>query len=83
MQYNTNINTTIVSLTCIHRLYTENFSEYYIYEKSASPVSRTVTHLVRPDNGRVTKDSPVLLSQIDGSQTSSRNGDGFKVALGR
>ena len=83
MQYNNNIITTTVLLTCIHRLYTEYFSEYYIYEKSASPVSQTVTVLVRPDKSHVTKDSPVLLSQIDGSQTSSSNGDGFKVALGR
>ena len=48
-------------------------------ERSASPVSRTITHLIRPDNSHVTVDSPVLLSQIVGSQKSSRNGDGFTV----
>ena len=48
-------------------------------ERSASPVSRTVTPLVRPDNSHVTVDSPVLLSEIVGSQKSSRNGDGFTV----
>ena len=48
-------------------------------EISASPVSRTVTPLVRSDNNHVTVDSPMLLSQIVGSQKSSRNGDGFTV----
>ena len=48
-------------------------------ERSASPVSRTVIHLVRPDHSHKTEDSPVLLSQIVGSQKSSSNGDGFTV----
>ena len=48
-------------------------------ERSASPVSRTAIPLVRPDHSHKTEDSPVLLSQIVGSQKSSSNGDGFTV----
>ena len=48
-------------------------------ERSASPVSRTVIPLVRPDHSHKTEDNPVLLSQIVGSQKSSSNGDGFTV----
>ena len=49
-------------------------------ERSASPVSRTVTPLVRPVNSHVTVDSPMLLSHIVGSQKfSASNGHGFTV----
>ena len=48
-------------------------------ERSASPVSRTVIPLVRPDHSHKTEDSSVLLSLIVGSQKSSSNGDGFTV----
>ena len=48
-------------------------------ERSASSVSRTVIPLVRQDHSHKTEDSPVLLSQIVGSQKSSSNGDGFTV----
>ena len=48
-------------------------------ERSTSPVSRTVIPIVIPDHSHKTEDSPVLLSQIVGSQKSSSNGDGFTV----
>ena len=47
-------------------------------ERSASPVSRTIIPLVRPDHSHKTEDSTVLLLQIVGSQKSSSNGDGEK-----